>query len=59
MITTADAARKLGISRVRVHQLITSGRLRAEKFGSAYAIVPADLAAVRVRKPGRPKKRRE
>jgi hypothetical protein len=37
--------------------LITAGRLRAEKLGMQYFIKPADLAAVRIRKPGRPKKK--
>jgi len=55
MLDTSGAAKALGVSRVRVHQLITSKRLRASKFGNVYMISRADLVAVRVRKPGRPR----
>jgi excisionase family DNA binding protein len=54
-ITAADAARKLGVTRTRVNQLIRSGRLPAEKVGMQYLIKPADLAKVKDRKPGRPR----
>jgi len=59
VFTTDKAALRLKISRRRVQALIKAGRLRAEKVGRDYLIKPADLAAVRVRKPGRPKGKRE
>jgi excisionase family DNA binding protein len=48
------AAAELGVSRVRVEQLILAGRLKAEKFGKAWLIMPHALDAVRVRKWGHP-----
>jgi excisionase family DNA binding protein len=56
-LTTRQAAARLGISIRRVQALITAGRLKATAFNGTYAIRPADLAAVKVRKPGRPRKR--
>ena len=56
MLTTKQAAEQLGVSRARVIHLICARRLRAEKFGQAWMIREIDLDAVRVRKPGRPKK---
>ena len=55
-ITVAQAATELSVSQQRIRALIAAGRLRAVKFGSAWLIQPADLEAVRVRRPGRPKK---
>jgi excisionase family DNA binding protein len=55
MLTTKEAAERLGVSRPRVNQLISEGRLPAEKNGRDYFIKPADLAKVKDRKPGRPK----
>lgn len=54
MITTAQAATKLGISARRVLELIQSGRLPAKPFGRTYAVEEKDLAKVKDRKPGRP-----
>jgi excisionase family DNA binding protein len=58
MLTTTQAADKLGITRRRVVALIQAGQLPAAKFGSQYIIKPKDLKLVAVRKPGRPKKGR-
>ena len=55
-LTTAQAAAELGVSPSRVLKLIEAGRLPAQKFGHAYLIQKKDLAKVRVRKTGRPKK---
>lgn len=55
-LTTQQVAAELGVTKARVHALIRAGRLRAEKIGIQYLIAPADLAAVRDRKPGRPRK---
>ena len=54
LLSTAEAAAALGISRQRVVILITSGRLRAQRIGRTWGIAPRDLDAVRERKPGRP-----
>jgi excisionase family DNA binding protein len=56
-ITTAQAAKALGITRGRVQVLIKTGRLPAQRIGIQYLIRPADLALVRDRPPGRPKKK--
>jgi len=55
-LTTRDAGIELGVTTRRVNALIRGGRLRAEKIGSIWAIDPADLDAVRVRKTGKRKK---
>jgi excisionase family DNA binding protein len=54
-LTTADAAEELGITVGRVKALIHAGRLHATKFGKSWMIPRGALAAVKVRKPGRPK----
>jgi excisionase family DNA binding protein len=56
MLTTAQVAAKLKITRPRVNQLIAEKRLPATLFGRIYLIDPADLSKVRDRKPGRPRK---
>ena len=57
MLTTEQAAKKLKLSRRRVIALITSDKLPASKFGKSYVIQESDLAKLRNRKPGRPKKK--
>jgi excisionase family DNA binding protein len=56
ILTTVEAAERLGITPRRLRALIKSEKLPAEKFGTAYMINEKDLAKVRDRKPGRPKK---
>jgi excisionase family DNA binding protein len=62
LITSTEAAERLPgpngkpISAARVRALIRSGRLPAIQAGRDYLINPADLAAVKVRKTGRPPK---
>lgn len=55
-ISAAEAAKALGVSKRRVLALIGAGRLRATRVGQAYVIRARDLDAVRVRKPGKPRK---
>jgi excisionase family DNA binding protein len=55
-ISVTEAAKLLKISRRRVNALIAAGRLPARKIGSYYAIRKRDLAKVKDRKPGRPRK---
>jgi excisionase family DNA binding protein len=57
MLTTTQAAERLGISRVRVAAMIRTKRLKAQKIGRDWVIDEKDLAAVKDRKPGRPSKR--
>lgn len=56
LINTKEAAEKLGVSTLRVQQLIWGGRLPANKIGRDYVIQEADLKLVADRKPGRPSK---
>ncbi|MCI0338817.1 MAG: helix-turn-helix domain-containing protein [Acidobacteria bacterium] len=56
LLTTNEAAKRLGVTVQRVHALIRDGRLPAELLGRDYVIREEDLALVAVRKPGRPKK---
>ena len=56
MLTTKEAAERLGVTAIRVRQLISEGRLPAEKFGRDYMIKQEDLRLVEDRKPGRPSK---
>jgi len=55
-LTTQETAERLGVSPIRVRQLISGGRLPAEKFGRDYMIKEEDLKLVEDRKPGRPRK---
>lgn len=59
LLTTEQAAEKLGVSVARVRQLILAGRLPAEKFGRSHVIRVSDLGLVEDRKPGRPPKPKE
>jgi excisionase family DNA binding protein len=56
LLTTKEAAEKLGVGYVRVNQLIKEGRLPAEKMGRDYFIKESNLKLVEDRKPGRPSK---
>lgn len=58
VLTTKQVAERLNISRNRVLDLIAAGRLPAVKLGRDWTIRPADLRLVRVRKPGRPPKKK-
>ena len=59
IIGTAEAARRLGVTRNRVRALIDAKRLKATKVGNAWMIDPKDLDAVKDRKVGRPRKSRK
>ena len=56
LLTTNEAAEKLGVSVRRVQALITNGALPASKLGRDYVIKESDLELVKDRKPGRPLK---
>lgn len=56
-LTTAQAAERLGVTRQRIHQLITEERLPAKKLGPIWTIREEDLELVKDRKrTGRPRK---
>ena len=55
LISSKEAAEKLGLSLRRVQALITSGRLPAQKIGNSYVVSEKDLELVKMRTPGRPK----
>jgi excisionase family DNA binding protein len=55
VLTTTQAAERLGISPRRVAALITAGKLPATQFGGSWMIQEEHLALVADRKPGRPK----
>lgn len=55
-LTTQEAANRLGVTAIRVRQMIAAGRLPAQKFGRDYAIKESDLKLVEGRKVGRPPK---
>ena len=59
IIGTTEAAKRLGVNASRVRALIDSGRLKAMKVGREWLIDPKDLAAVKDRKVGRPRKARK
>ena len=56
LITTKEAAEKLGVTMRRVTALIKEGRLPSQQIGREHLINADDLALVRERKPGRPAK---
>lgn len=56
MIGTADAAKRLCISQERVRALIKAKRLPAKRLGRDWFIEEEDLALVKNRKAGRPRK---
>ncbi len=56
LLTTPEVAERLGVTVTRVQQMITAGRLPAEKLGRDYVVKEDDLALVANRKAGRPPK---
>lgn len=55
MLSTAQAARILGVNESRVRALINAKRLKAEKVSGVWVIQERALKKVKVRKPGWPK----
>ena len=56
LISTSEAAERLGVHITRVQVLIREGRLPAQKIGRTYVVDEDDLKLVADRKPGRPRK---
>jgi len=59
IISTAEAATRLGVTQSRVQKMIAAKRLKAIKVGREWLIDPKDLDAVKDRKVGRPRKSRK
>ena len=59
IITTTEAAKRLGVTPTRVRALIEAKRLKAFKYGREWLIYVKDLDAVKNRKVGRPRKSRK
>jgi excisionase family DNA binding protein len=59
LISSAEAAERLGVHITRVQVLIREGRLPAQKIGRTYVVNEDDLKLVGDRKPGRPPKPKE
>lgn len=59
LLSVIEAAEKLGVSRIRVNQLIDNGRLPAQKIGRSYVILESDLQLVKDRPTGRPPKAKD
>ena len=59
IISTTEAARRLGVTANRVRAMIRAKRLKAMKVGHEWLIDPKDLDAVKERKVGRPRKSRK
>lgn len=59
LLTTGQAAQKLGVSAGRVRQMVVDGRLPVVRLGRDNLIRAADLALVKDRKTGRPPKDNE
>ncbi len=56
LLSTKEAADKLGISPIRIRQLIQEGKIKATRVGRDYVIDERDLADVKTYgKAGRPK----
>ena len=56
IISTTEAAKRLGVTADRVRKMIEAKRLKATKLGNVWVIDPKDLEAVKDRKVGRPRK---
>ena len=56
LISTSEAAERLGVHITRVQVLIREGRLPAQKIGGTYVVDEDNLKLVEDRKPGRPPK---
>lgn len=56
LLTTQQAAEKLGVTAGRVRQMVADGALPATRMGRDNFIRASDLKLVEGRKPGRPRK---
>ena len=59
LLSVTEAAKRLGVIRQRVFQLIQTGKLPAVMVGSQYVIKESDLELVKDRPTGRPPKEKD
>jgi excisionase family DNA binding protein len=59
LLSVAEAAEKLGVTRARVNQFISENRLPAQRIGRSFVIKEKDLTLIENRKTGRPAKTAE
>jgi excisionase family DNA binding protein len=55
LLTVSQVAVELGVTTGRVRQLLLAKRLKGEKVGRDWLVLPKDLEAVRNRPTGRPR----
>ena len=58
LLSVAEAAQRLGVTRARVNQFISNNRLPAQRIGRSFVIQEADLKLIEDRKTGRPLKQK-
>jgi len=56
VLTAKQTAKILKVNDSRIRQFILEGRLPATKFANAWMIKEKDLATIKERKPGRPRR---
>lgn len=56
LLSVAEVAERLGVTRARINQLISDDRLPAQRIGRSFAIRESDLGLIENRKVGRPRK---
>lgn len=59
LLSVAEAAERLGVTRARVNQFINDERLPAQRIGRSFVIREEDLSLLENRKTGRPTKIQE
>ncbi len=59
LISVAEAAKILGVTRARVNQFITDKRLPAQRIGRSFAIREENLQLIQNRRTGRPPKTKQ
>lgn len=56
MVTTGEAAERLGLTPRQVRNDVTAGRIKGRLFGRTLLVAEASLRTLRRRKAGRPRK---
>ncbi len=56
LLSVAEVAERLGVTRARINQFINEKRLPAQRIGRSFAVREEDLSLVENRKTGRPSK---
>lgn len=56
LLSVAEVAERLGVTRARVNQFINEKRLPAQRIGRSFVVREEDLGLIENRKTGRPSK---